>query len=107
MLGERTHSSPATISCSPNAPEIDTKPELEIYNDDVKCAHGATVGELDIEQLFYLRSRGIDEKTARGLLIFAFANDLLRRIEVPELRERVVAAVAGNLPDYRNWGGLI
>ena len=87
--------------------EIDTKPELEIYNDDVKCAHGATVGELDIEQLFYLRSRGIDEKTARGLLIFAFANDLLRRIEVPELRERVVAAVAGNLPDYRNWGGLI
>lgn len=87
--------------------EVDTKPELEIYTDDVKCAHGATVGELDTEQLFYLRSRGIDEKTARGLLIFAFANDLLRRIEIPELRKRVISAVAGTLPDFHNWGGLI
>jgi len=87
--------------------EVDTKPELEIYTDDVKCAHGATVGELDSEQLFYLRSRGMDEETARGLLIFAFANDLLRRIEVPELRKRVVTAVAGHLPDYEHWGGLL
>lgn len=87
--------------------EVDTKPELEIYTDDVKCAHGATVGELDAEQLFYLRSRGMDEETARGLLIFAFANALLRRIEVPELRKRVVAAVAGHLPDYEHWGGLL
>ena len=87
--------------------EIDTKPELEIYNDDVKCAHGATVGELDAEQLFYLRSRGMDEETARGLLVFAFANDLLRRIEVPELRQKVVTAVAGHLPDHKHWGGLL
>ena len=87
--------------------EVDTKPELEIYTDDVKCAHGATVGELDTEQLFYLRSRGMDEETARGLLTFAFANDLLRRIEVPELRRRVVTAVAGHLPDYEHWGGLL
>ena len=87
--------------------EVDTKPELEIYTDDVKCAHGATVGELDAGQLFYLRSRGIDEETARGLLVFAFANELLRRIDVPQLRDRVVSAVAGNLPDYRNWGGLL
>ena len=87
--------------------EIDTKPELEIYTDDVKCAHGATVGELDAGQLFYLRSRGMDEETARGLLIFAFANELLSRIRVPELRERIVSTVAGNLPDYRNWGGLL
>ena len=87
--------------------EVDTKPELEIYTDDVKCAHGATVGELDAEQLFYLRSRGMDEETARGLLVFAFANDLLRRIEVPELRKRVVTAVAGHLPDYEHWGGLL
>ena len=87
--------------------EVDTKPELEIYTDDVKCTHGATVGELDTEQLFYLRSRGMDEETARGLLIFAFANDLLRRIEVPELRKRVVAAVAGHLPDHEHWGGLL
>ena len=87
--------------------EVNTKPELEIYNDDVKCTHGATVGELDTEQLFYLRSRGMDEETARGLLIFAFANDLLRRIEVPELRKRVVTAVAGHLPDHEHWGGLL
>ena len=87
--------------------EVNTKPELEIYTDDVKCAHGATVGELDAEQLFYLRSRGMDEETARGLLIFAFANELLRRIEVPELRQRVVTTVAGHLPDYEHWGGLL
>ena len=87
--------------------EVDTKPELEIYNDDVKCAHGATVGELDATQLFYLRSRGIDEDTARGLLIFAFANALLRRIEIPELRERVATAVAGHLPDHEHWEGLL
>ena len=87
--------------------EVDTKPELEIYTDDVKCAHGATVGDLDAQQLFYLRSRGMDEETARGLLIFAFANALLRRIEVPELRKRVVTAVAGHLPDYEHWGGLL
>ena len=87
--------------------EVDTKPELEIYTDDVKCAHGATVGELDAQQLFYLRSRGMDEETARGLLTFAFANALLRRIELPELRKRVVTAVAGHLPDYEHWGGLL
>ena len=87
--------------------EVDTKPELEIYTDDVKCAHGATVGELDAQQLFYLRSRGMDEETARGLLTFAFANALLRRIELPELRKRVVTAVAGHLPDHEHWGGLL
>ena len=87
--------------------EVDTKPELEIYTDDVKCAHGATVGELDAEQLFYLRSRGMDEETARGLLIFAFANGLLSRIELPELRRRVVTAVAGHLPDREHWEGLL
>lgn len=87
--------------------EIDTKPELEIYADDVKCAHGATVGELDAEQLFYVRSRGVDEATARGLLTFAFANDVLSRIAVPEVRERVASSVAGELPDYESWGGLL
>lgn len=87
--------------------EVNTKPELEIYTDDVKCAHGATVGELDVEQLFYLRSRGLDEATARNLLIFAFANALLRRIETPELRERIVAAVAGHLPDCERWRDLL
>jgi Fe-S cluster assembly protein SufD len=57
--------------------EIDTKPELEIYADDVKCAHGATIGQLDEQQLFYLRSRGIDAETARALLVGAFAERLV------------------------------
>ncbi len=86
--------------------EVNTKPELEIYNDDVKCTHGATVGELDADQLFYLRSRGMDAESARGLLVFAFANELLSRIAIPELRQRVVTAVAGNLPDHKHRGDL-
>ena len=53
--------------------EIDTKPELEIYADDVKCSHGATIGQLDEQQLFYLRSRGLDAEAARALLVGAFA----------------------------------
>lgn len=77
--------------------EIDTRPELEIYADDVKCSHGATVGELDAEHLFYLRSRGIDEENARGLLTFAFANTQLQRLEPARLRDRAVARVAGRL----------
>ncbi|HEX7081859.1 MAG TPA: Fe-S cluster assembly protein SufD [Gammaproteobacteria bacterium] len=85
--------------------EIDTKPELEIYADDVKCSHGATVGELDAEQLFYLRSRGLPEDAARGLLTFAFANALLRRIEPERLRERAARKVAGQLPDH-GWEDL-
>jgi Fe-S cluster assembly protein SufD len=67
--------------------EIDTKPELEIYADDVKCAHGATVGQLDEDSFFYLRSRGIDEQTARSILTFAFAADIAASITVAPLRE--------------------
>jgi Fe-S cluster assembly protein SufD len=78
--------------------EIDTKPELEIYADDVKCSHGATVGELDAEHLFYLRARGIDEPAARALLTFAFANTVLARIEPAELRARATARVGDRLP---------
>jgi len=63
---------------SPDA-EIDTKPELEIYADDVKCSHGATAGELDERALFYLRSRGLDPTTARSLLTYAFADEVLQR----------------------------
>jgi Fe-S cluster assembly protein SufD len=66
--------------------EIDTKPELEIYADDVKCSHGATVGQLDPDQLYYLRTRAVDEASARDLLTFAFANDVLRRFELAPLR---------------------
>ncbi len=64
---------------------VDTKPQLEIFADDVKCAHGATVGQLDAEQLFYLKSRGLPEQTARNLLTYAFGAELIDRIPVPSL----------------------
>jgi Fe-S cluster assembly protein SufD len=66
-----------------------TQPNLEIFADDVKCTHGATVGNLDKTQLFYLRSRGIGEETARGLLTFAFANEIIEEIDVPPIREQL------------------
>jgi Fe-S cluster assembly protein SufD len=68
---------------------INTKPQLEIYADDVKCTHGATVGQLDAEGLFYLRSRGIGEREARSLLTYAFANDVIRRIQIEPLRAQL------------------
>ena len=67
--------------------EIDTKPELEIYADDVKCSHGATIGQLDEDQLFYLRSRGLGRDEARQLLIAAFAETLLAALPHPALAE--------------------
>lgn len=67
--------------------EIDTKPELEIYADDVKCAHGATVGQLDENAYFYLRSRGVDRHTARSILTFAFAADIAAGVTLDGLRE--------------------
>lgn len=77
--------------------EINTKPELEIYADDVKCSHGTTVGELDMEQLFYLRARGIGEAAARELLTGAFAATVLERVRRSELREHLVEQVAARL----------
>jgi Fe-S cluster assembly protein SufD len=68
--------------------EVNAKPELEIYADDVKCAHGATVGQLDDTALEYLRSRGIDEATARAMLLRAFATAVLERIGIAELRRQ-------------------
>jgi Fe-S cluster assembly protein SufD len=79
--------------------EIDTKPELEIYADDVKCSHGATVGQLDDNMLFYLRSRAIDAHTARSLLTFAFADEVIKRIKFAPIRERLEYKVVGRLPD--------
>lgn len=69
--------------------EINTKPQLEILADDIKCAHGATVGQLDEEALFYLRSRGLDWETSRRILTEAFFSDVIRRIPHPVLREKV------------------
>ena len=82
-----------------NDAEIDTKPQLEIYADDVKCAHGATVGQLDEEKVFYLRSRGLDEASARGLLIYGFARDVLDRMQIDPIREIVTQALLDQLPN--------
>ncbi len=79
--------------------EVDTKPELEIYADDVKCSHGASVGQLDENMLFYLRSRAIEEKTAKGLLTFAFADEVIKDIKFAPIRERLESVVVGKLPD--------
>jgi Fe-S cluster assembly protein SufD len=73
--------------------EIDSKPELEIYADDVKCSHGATVGEIDSAALFYLRSRGIGERAARAMLVEAFLRDALEEIADEAIRDEFGAAV--------------
>ncbi len=72
---------------------IDTKPQLEIFADDVKCAHGATVGQLDADEVFYLKSRGLSEATARSLLTYAFGAEILRDIPVASLRQRLEQTV--------------
>jgi Fe-S cluster assembly protein SufD len=74
---------------------INTKPQLEIFADDVKCTHGATVGQLDAECIFYLRSRGIGLEEARGLLTYAFANDIISRIKVEATREQLERLLTG------------
>ena len=79
--------------------EIDTKPELEIYADDVRCSHGATIGQLDDNMLFYLQSRGIDAETARALLIFAFVDEIVHRLPYPSVRAHLEAHLVGRLPD--------
>lgn len=66
---------------------IDTKPQLEIFNEDVRCSHGATVGQIEPEEIFYLRSRGLSEADARHLLIFAFAAEVLDGLPVPSLKD--------------------
>jgi len=92
------HQSNANLLLSDNA-EVDTKPELEIYADDVKCSHGATIGQLDETMLFYLRSRAIDKNTAMSLLTYAFAEDVIKRIGFQPVRDRLELSVVGKLPD--------
>lgn len=87
--------------------EIDAKPELEIYADDVKCSHGTTTGQLDEEAIYALRSRGIDRQTARGLLTLAFAGEVLEEVGLDAISERVELAVAGKLPERFNLAGLV
>jgi Fe-S cluster assembly protein SufD len=69
--------------------KMDTKPQLEIYADDVKCSHGATVGQIDDDALFYLQSRGINKKEAKLMLMFGFAHEVIQNIKVQPLRERM------------------
>lgn len=73
--------------------EVDTKPQLEIYADDVKCSHGATVGRIDDEQLFYLRSRGIKQQAAHQMIIHAFAAELTEAIDDEALKRQVLARI--------------
>ncbi len=73
---------------------INTKPQLEIFADDVKCSHGCTIGQLDESALFYLKSRGIPEKEAKGLLMFAFSNNVLSSVKIPELKQRITKLIA-------------
>lgn len=80
---------------------IDTKPELEIYADDVKCSHGATVGQLNEEQIFFLRSRGIDLAEARSLLIHAFAGDIVDRVGDLPLRQRLTQLLTDAHPQWK------
>lgn len=80
--------------------EVDTKPELEIYADDVKCSHGATIGQLDKDALFYLRSRGIGTTVARTLLTFAFAESVISRLGLEPVQKRMQEAVIGRLPNH-------
>ena len=78
--------------------EIDTKPEMEIYADDVKCGHGSTVGQLDKDQLFFLRARGLDEVSARSLLTHAFAVEVLDRIPNETIRKAMSIVIEQQLP---------
>ena len=76
---------------------INSKPQLEIFADDVKCSHGCTIGQLDDEALFYLRSRGIPKKEAKALLMYAFANNVLESVRIPELKLRINKIIADKL----------
>ncbi len=81
---------------------INTKPQLEIYADDVKCTHGATIGQVDPEAIFYLRSRGIGLEEARSMLIQAFANELITRIKFEPLRARLFKTLSARLAQGQN-----
>lgn len=78
--------------------EIDTKPQLEIYADDVKCSHGVTVGQLEEKSVFYLQSRGVDEAAARNILTFAFANEMVDKVDNSELKALLVEQLLRHFP---------
>ena len=87
--------------------EIDTKPQLEIYANDVKCSHGATVGQLDENMVYYLRSRGLDETTARGLLTWGFAREMLDGLPHAAVRDWFARATLETLPGVDDVRSLL
>ena len=80
-----------------NDARIDTKPQLEIYNDDVKCAHGATVGQIEEEELFYLLTRGLPPTLAKNLLTYGFAEEVINKIEIDAIKAELDAMVLNRL----------
>jgi Fe-S cluster assembly protein SufD len=76
---------------------INAKPQLEIFADDVKCSHGCTIGQLDESAMFYMRQRGIPEKEAKALLMYAFSNAIIESIKIPELKQRITKIIANKL----------
>ncbi len=80
-----------------NEARVDTKPQLEIFNDDVKCAHGATVGQLEEEELFYLLTRGLNKELARNLLTYGFAEEIINKIEIDSIKKELDQAVLNRL----------
>ena len=76
---------------------INAKPQLEIFADDVKCSHGCTIGQLDESAMFYMQQRGIPKKEARALLMFAFSNEVIESIKIPELKQRITKIIASKL----------
>jgi Fe-S cluster assembly protein SufD len=87
--------------------QVDTKPQLEIYADDVKCTHGATIGQIDDTSLFYLRARGIREAEARSILVYAFAAETLDQIRLPELRAGLESVLFERLPGGERLRGTL
>jgi Fe-S cluster assembly protein SufD len=85
--------------------QINTKPQLEIFANDVKCTHGAAIGQLDEDAIFYLRARGLGEQEARTLLIHAFAGDILNRVKLDTLRADLERILVDELPKERREAG--
>lgn len=76
---------------------VNTKPQLEIFADDVKCSHGCTIGQLDESAMFYMKTRGIPEKEAKALLMYAFSNNVLSSVKIPEIKQRITKIIANKL----------
>ena len=76
---------------------INAKPQLEIFADDVKCSHGCTIGQLDEDAMFYMQQRGIPQKEAKALLMYAFTNEVTSSIKIPELKSKIARIIADKL----------